>query len=308
VRLIAERYELRTRIGRGAMGEVWSAKDRETGLEVAVKLAQSWIANEPELVKRFEQEGKLLRRLKSPFICGLIDAGRTDDGVPYIVLERLTGETLETLLVREGYLSLRDAGKILEHVLAGLAAAHDAGVVHRDLSPANVFLHRAPNGKTTAKVVDFGIAKAADASSGAPRTGQKAMMGSLPWIAPEQLGDSAKAGPRADLYAAGAIFFHALTGRMPYGDAKGTALVVLKRERDPQTIDEATGEKWPTGVKTFLMKTMARNPGKRYASAEIALAALQQAMRGRAPALVVPEKPIESTPTLPVGERKPKIR
>lgn len=302
-RTIADRYELLARLGRGAMGEVWSARDRKTGADVAVKLAQSWAALEPELVLRFEQEGKLLKRLRSPFICALVDAGRTEKGTPFIVLERLTGETLEQLLEREGYLPLEEAGRLVDQVLQALVVAHDSGVVHRDLSPGNVFLHQGRDGQVIAKVVDFGIAKVDGATTGAPRTGSGATMGSLPYVAPEQLGDSAKAGPRADLYAAGTILFRALTGRMPYGDAKGTSLVVLKREHDPPTIDEATGEKWPASVRSFLTKTMARTPSKRYASAEIALAALREAMRGRAPRLAMPEKPLESTPTLTVGDR-----
>jgi serine/threonine-protein kinase len=307
-RIIADRYELETRIGRGAMGEVWAATDKKTGAPVAVKLAQLWAISEPELVARFEQEGKLLKRLRSPFICGLVDAGRRDDGVPYLVLERLTGETLEALLEREGYLSLVEAGRILEEVLQGLIVAHDAGIVHRDLSPSNVFMHRRRDGGVIAKLVDFGIAKASEAHTGAPRTGAKVTMGSIAYTAPEQLGDAAKAGPRADLYAAGTILFQALTGKLPYGDARGTQLVVLKREHDPPSIDEATGEKWPAGVSRFLTKTLARTPGKRYASAEIALAALREAMRGRAPPLAMPERPLESTPTLDVDDRRKRTR
>jgi eukaryotic-like serine/threonine-protein kinase len=307
-RIIAGRYELETRIGRGAMGEVWAATDRRTGAAVAVKLAQLWAISEPELVARFEQEGKLLKRLRSRYICSLVEHGRTDDDVPFIVLERLEGETLEALLEREGYLSLDEAGRILDEILQALCVAHDAGIVHRDLSPSNVFLHRGRDGHVVTKLVDFGIAKASEAGTGAPRTGNKVTMGSLSYTAPEQLGDAAKAGPRADLYAAGTIFFQALTGKLPYGDARATQLVVMKREHDPPTIDEATGEKWPAGVRTFLTKTIARTPGKRYASAEIALAALREAMRGRAPPLTMPERPIESTPTLDEPDRRRRTR
>lgn len=294
-RVLVERYELHERIGTGAMGEVWAATDLTTGDDVAVKMSQTWAADEPELVARFEREAKILKRIKSPFICSLVDAGRADD-VPYMVLERLQGETVEQLLDREGYLPLAEMARIADEILQALVVAHGAGVVHRDLSPANVFLHRARDGKTITKVLDFGIAKVADAS--APRTGNRATMGTLPYIAPEQLGDSAKAGPRADLYAVGTIVFRALTGQMPYGDAQGTTLVVLKREHEAPSIDEATGEKWPAALRTFLTKTMARVPAKRYPSAEIALAAWREAMLGKGPKLAVPDKPLDATPTL----------
>jgi serine/threonine-protein kinase len=304
-RIIANRFELVDRIGRGAMGEVWAAIDHHTNQDVAVKVAQPWSLSEPDLVARFEREGKLLRRIRSPFICSLVDAGRTENDVPYIVLERLVGETLDELLKRERYLSLEEVGKIADEILQALTVAHAAGIVHRDLSPSNVFLHRrrSPDDPSReeiiTKVLDFGIAKAEDTASS--RTGSSATMGSLPFAAPEQLGDSARAGPRADLYAVGTIVFYALAGRLPFGSARGTSLIVLKREHDPPTIDEVTGERWPAALRTFLVKTMARLPSKRYPSAEVALASLREALRGRGPALEPPETSPDAPSTLTVG-------
>ncbi len=298
-RVLAERYELHERIGSGAMGEVWAATDLETGDSVAVKMAQKWAAGEPELVARFEREGKLLRRIKSPFICSLLEAGRDGD-VPFMVLEKLEGENLDQLLEREGYLPMSEVGRIADEILQALVVAHGAGIVHRDLSPSNVFIHHRKDGKIITKVLDFGLAKVADTS--APRTASRTTMGSLPYVAPEQLGDSGKAGPRADLYALGTIAFRLLTGQMPYGDAQGTTLIVLKREHEAPSIDEATGEKWPAALRNFLGKTMARAAGKRYASAEIALVAWREAMRGKGPPLRMPDKPRDATATLTLGD------
>jgi len=282
------------------MGEVWSATDLRTGADVAVKLSHGWAASEPELLARFEREGKLLKRIKSPFICALVDFGRTAEGVPYMVLERLTGETLDQLLTREGYLPMAEVGRIADEILQALVVAHGAAIVHRDLSPANVFLHRTPDGKTLTKILDFGIAKVG--GTGGPSTASHVTMGTLAYVAPEQLGDSAKAGPSADLYAVGTLVFRALTGQMPYGAAKGTPLVVLKRETDVPSIDEATGEKWPAALRTFLAKTMARLPAKRYPSAEVALGAWRDAMRGKGPRLTAPEKPNEAPRTLTLDD------
>lgn len=303
-RVLAERYELHQRIGSGAMGEVWSATDRATGDDVAVKLSQSWAAIEPDLVARFEREGKLLKRIKSPFICSLIDSGRDPDEIPYMILERLNGETIEQLLGREGYLPLVEVGRIADEILQALVVAHGAGIVHRDLSPSNIFIHQMRDGRSITKVLDFGVAKTADAS--APRTASRATMGTLAYAAPEQLGDSAKAGPRADLYALGTLVFRALTGQLPYGDAQGTALLVLKREHEAATIDEATGEKWPAALRNFLAKTIARAPAKRYASANVALAAWREAMRGKGPRLAMPDKPLDATPTLTLDDQRGK--
>jgi serine/threonine-protein kinase len=304
--VLANRFQLDERIGRGAMGEVWSALDRRTRTEVAVKIAQAWSLEEPELVERFEREGELLERLRSPHICALIARGRTERGVPYLVLEKLDGETLDQLLQREQCLALDEVGRIGADVLAGLAAAHAAGVVHRDISPANVFLHRRKRQPPIAKLIDFGVAKAAGAS--VPRTTGRTTMGTLPFVAPEQLGDSARAGPRADLYAVGTIVFFALTGQLPFGGTTGTRLVTLKKEHEAPSIDEVTGETWPAAVKTFLAKTIARSPAKRYASAEVALAALQLAARGRAPALAIPEPPPGATATLTMQAKHPRGR
>lgn len=282
------------------MGEVWAATDLETGGPVAVKVARGLAATDPTLLQRFALESKVLRRIRSPHVCALIDAGSTVDGAMYMVLERLDGETLEALLERAGYLPLEEVGRIADEVLQALVVAHAAGVVHRDLSPSNIFLHTTRDGDPVTKVLDFGVAKAEDLAASVTMPGTT--IGSLPFVAPEQLGDAARAGPRADLYALGSIVFRALSGQMPYGDARGTALIVLKREHDPPTIDEATGETWPAALRAFLVRSTARAPSKRYGSAEIARAALREAVRGKGPRLSVPDGTRDVTRTLTLDE------
>lgn len=286
------------------MGEVWSAVDLTSGAPVAVKLALDWTMHEPELLQRFEREAKLLRRIRSPFVSALVDTGKTEQGLSFIVIERLTGETMEALLSREGYLSVAEAGRIVDDVLQALISAHDAGVVHRDLSASNVFLHRHDDGTTVTKVLDFGVAKLAEGSTSGKLTGKRGIVGALPYIAPEQLDDSATAGPRADLYAVGTLLFRAVSGKMPFGDAEGMRLVVLKREHDPPSIDEVTGEKWPAALRTFLTKMLSRQPSKRYTSAQVALSALRAAISARGPRLDLRTDAAETTVTLTISDKK----
>jgi serine/threonine-protein kinase len=297
--LIADRFELSEMIGRGAMGSVWSARDRRTGAEVAVKIARSLTAGDRGLRERFEQEGRLLRRLRSPFITAFVHAGSLEGDVPFVVIERLTGETVEALLDRERYLPLVDAAKIVDEVLQGLIVAHGAGIVHRDLGPANVFLHREPAETVVTKILDFGIAKdtARDlAGAATPLTANRTTMGSIVYVAPEQLGGSSRAGPRADLYAVGTLFFQLLSGRTPFGAARGGRLMLLKREHATPTIGEVTGERWPAALQTFLTKMTARSPSARYTSAEVALECLREAVGQRRP-LAIPPPSVDGLPT-----------
>ena len=284
------------------MGEVWAATDLETGEPVAVKVARGLAATDPTLLQRFSLESKVLRRIRSPHVCALVEAGTTADGAMYMVLERLNGETLEALLERAGYLPLEEVGRIADEVLQALVVAHAAGIVHRDLSPSNIFLHTKRDGDAVTKVLDFGVAKAEELLASVTLPGTT--IGSLPFVAPEQLGDAARAGSRADIYALGSIVFRALSGKMPYGEARGTALMVLKREHDPPTIDEATGESWPAALRAFLVKSTARAPSKRYGSAEIARAALREAVRGKGPRLALPEGHRDVTRTLTLDDSR----
>ena len=165
-------------------------------------------------------------------------------------------------------------GVVLAGAVLGLAAGPEGEKYRVAADERGVWSFVGPDGARITKVLDFGVAKADTTSVAGVATGSGATMGSLAYVAPEQIGGSATVGPRADLYALGTLLFRALTGRMPFGDAHGTRLFTLKREHDPPSIDEATGERWPVAVRTFLEKMLARSPSKRFASAEAALAAL----------------------------------
>jgi serine/threonine-protein kinase len=270
-------YRVQRLLGRGGMGEVWLSWDEAGQRDVAVKVLLPRAALKPDLVRRFEREATIASAIQSPFVCRLLDVGHTDDGAHLLVFEHLSGESLADRLKREQYLPFSEVGPIVEDVLGGLAAAHAAGVVHRDLKPGNIFLEHLgePGNRERAKILDFGISKLArrENEEEPTLTAFDATLGSFAYMAPEQVRGAARADERADIYALGAVAFRALAGRLPFEGATAAALVSLKLDRSAPSLAEATGERWPSGVERFLERTLSRDREARFASAEEALAA-----------------------------------
>ncbi|HTJ84705.1 MAG TPA: serine/threonine-protein kinase, partial [Polyangiaceae bacterium] len=168
------------------------------------------------------------------------------------------------------YLPFSEVGPILDDVLQGLAAAHAAGVIHRDLKPGNIFLEHLglPDRRERAKVLDFGIANLTRREKEEPTlTAFDATLGSFAYMAPEQIRGAARADERADVYAVGAVAFRALAGRLPFEGSSAAVLVSLKLDRNAPSLEEATGEKWPAGVERFLERALDRRREKRFSSA-----------------------------------------
>ena len=269
------RYSIEALLGRGGMGEVWRATD-DDGRKVALKVLLEKTARKPDLVKRFEREARIAESLRSPFVCELVRAGRSKSGELYLVLELLVGESLGDRLKREGYVGFGELAPIVDDVFEGLIAAHRLGVVHRDLKPANVFLSEDAEGRTRAKILDFGISKLLPRGrSGDERslTNFDATLGSFAYMAPEQVRGAARADERADIYAVGALTFRALAGRLPFESTSAAELVSAKMERDPPSLEEVTTERWPSAIEAFVHRSLARRREERFGSAAEAQAA-----------------------------------
>ncbi|GAA4243029.1 protein kinase domain-containing protein [Dactylosporangium darangshiense] len=207
-RLLSGRYELRSVIGRGGMAEVWLAVDGRLGRSVAVKILHHEGGADPSLPERFEREAHTAARLSHANIVAVYDVG-VDDGTPYLVMELIQGHSLADELAA-GPLDPRRAVRIAEHVCDALAAAHDAGVVHRDVKPANILI----GDEGRVKVCDFGIARINDRAQAA-LTAPATVIGTSAYMAPEQvLGEPVDA--RTDLYALGCVLYAMLTGRPPF--------------------------------------------------------------------------------------------
>ncbi|HEY3495156.1 MAG TPA: serine/threonine-protein kinase [Polyangiaceae bacterium] len=214
------RYRVLGLLGAGGMGSVYGVEHVELGKRFVLKALLSDLALRDDLVARLRNEQRALGRLEHPNIVAVTDAGMTSARVPYFVMERLEGETLGARLRRLGRLSVVEALRIGTGVLDGLAAAHEIGVVHRDIKPQNVFLIAGGH----AKILDFGIAKVAICA--AAITARGVAIGTPRYMSPEQASGEGVDG-RSDLYALGLVLFEAITGRGPFDDARDPNQLLL---------------------------------------------------------------------------------
>ncbi len=300
--LLDRRFLVRSLLARGGMGEVWVAEDKTTGAEVAVKTVRDTALAMPNVTQRFAREAEVLTRIDSPHVPELL-ATVTHDGKLHIVTERLIGETLEERLRRLRVMTLHELRPILVQILVGLSAAHAAGVIHRDLKPENVFLVvKGP--KETTKIIDFGVSRALGDDDAEGLTTEGATLGSLGYVAPEQLANPSTVDGRADVYAVGVIAFRALTGALPFPEKTGLGLLALKRDFEAPTLDEATGTTWPADVRAWVARSLAREPGARWPDADAARLALLELGRirielPRAPAIGADDADVTSTMARP---------
>jgi eukaryotic-like serine/threonine-protein kinase len=295
--LIGRTYRVENLLGQGGMGEVYSAVG-PSGETVALKVLHERAQQDRDLVARFQRESEIAAQVKSPYVAGIVGAGKERDGRLWIAFEKLEGEGLDTRLKREQYLAFADVACIVRDTLLGLEAAHAAGVVHRDIKPANLFIETLANANGTAalsrsgqsrvmgfpaaertRILDFGVSKLGKGGKDKNEpslTAVDATLGSFAYMAPEQVRGSARCDARADLYAVGAVCFRALAGRLPFEGINAIMLLALKMERNPPTLKSVTGDDWPAIAEQFLQRIMARNREERYPDARTASSAWQQ--------------------------------
>lgn len=266
-------YTLGAVLGRGAMGEVYRARSEE-GAEVALKVLSAASAQDPELRARFAREKELTTSLSSPHLVRGLGAGELPDGAPYLLLELLEGKDLAALLRQRRQLSLGEAVTLAAQVSEGLAAAHAAGVVHRDLKPQNLFLAESEGGPCW-KVLDFGVA-GLDASSGTLT--RQTVVGTPGYMSPEQA-EGLPVDARSDVFSLGAVLFRALTGRPPFAGEDTPRVLYAIVYKAPPAPRELAPE-LPEDVDRVLALALAKRPSERFATAEELARALADAARG----------------------------
>jgi serine/threonine protein kinase len=272
--LLASRYLIKKRLGKGAMGQVYLATDQNLQTrQVAVKTVRPHLLSgedmqEGEAIARFEREARTAASIRHPNVVDVNDFGQSPEGIFYLVMEYVQGETLHHLLRREGTLNLQRTVAVLQQIAAGVEAAHEHGILHRDLKPANVFLMK--TGKTSrgdgfVKVGDFGLAKIIDDAVAENISGSgpasQGIIGTPDYMAPEQMQPGTKLGPPADIYALGTIAFHMLGGRPPFiGDL--TQLIMQKMMNDPPRLSTLRTD-LPADVDKAVAHALARDPAAR---------------------------------------------
>ena len=279
---VGGKYRLARLIGEGAMGAVWSAVNERTEREVAIKLV-SCSAVSTDLRHRLLREARACGRIRHPNVVELYDVGETEQGDPFLVMERLAGETLEQRIDREGRLPVDDAARIALEIALALRAAHDARIVHRDLKPANVFLHQAPDAfQPVVKVVDFGVSKILSPTE-ASSTVTGSAVGTPAYMSPEQARGERDVDHRADLWALGVVLFELLTGTRPFlGETPYTVVAAILSGPIPR-VSEVVGHVSPL-LDDLVHGCLQRSVAERIASADEIVAALR-AFRGEADSL-----------------------
>jgi serine/threonine-protein kinase len=264
--VLSRRWKLTKKLGQGGMGEVYAAAPVAGGPPVAVKVLRAEFLLEPQVLSRFIEEGRTCTRLIHPNIVRVFECVKAEDGSPFIVMELLEGVPLSAYTANGGRVPVPQAVPILHGILAGLAAAHAAGVIHRDLKPDNVFLTRDSEGTFVAKLLDFGVAKVMDAAGGmGNRTKTGMLLGTPAYMSPEQVKNAKDVDPRADLWSAGVMFYEMLTGRcaFPAPTEFGRLTAVLTVEPPPAEVVDPTLSPFAS----FLARSLKKNRDERFATA-----------------------------------------
>jgi len=290
-------YEIVARVGTGGMGAVFEAKHPVIGKRVAIKVLHPAFAQDSKTLERFVNEARVVNAIGHPAIVDIFSFGKTEEGMPYFVMEFLRGHSVHDVLEKEGVLSIGRAIELCCQLFEVLAKAHAVGVVHRDLKPQNLFIEEGPNG-TRLRVLDFGIAKSMTPELGQQLTGS-AILGTPGYMAPEQI-NSEPIGPRTDLYAAGAVLFEMVTGRAVFSGSN-VGQLLLKALHDDAPRATSVRPELPPPLDAFIARLLSRAPEGRPASASAALEELK-----RLQATFEEEGSAETRATLPLlGDRRP---
>jgi len=269
------RYEFLGTIGAGGMAVIYKARQTILNKLVAIKTLHAHLVT-PKAIRRFQIEGKVASTLQHPNIIAIHDFGMTNNGVPYMVMDYVEGETLAELIGKGTEISTTRFIDLFKQVVSGLSHAHRKGVLHRDIKPSNIMLGKSDTGADQVRIMDFGIAKLlSDSESGFPhltKTGDA--IGSPSYMSPEQ----AKGGvldQRSDLYSLGCVMYEVLSGTPPFSGRSSLETMMMHMNQQPPTITEASlGRQVDPALEQLVMKLLQKDPAERYQSMDDVASAL----------------------------------
>jgi len=263
-----EKYRLEARLGGGGMGTVYRATHLLIDRPVALKVLSQRFVGDETAQQRFRREARAAGRMQHPNAVSVTDFGTTADGYLYIVMELLEGHTLRDVLMREGPLDVARAVSIMLQTSAAVAAAHDAGLIHRDLKPGNIFIAQRADTVAVVKVLDFGVAKFAVEEQAdddyQTLTQVGALIGTPRYMSPEQCSGSGPVTPASDVYSLGIILYEMLSGATPFNAETPLAIVFRQVSEPPPPLPESVPQK----LRAIVERALAKDPMKRFANAE----------------------------------------
>src|SRR5215510_10212797 len=256
------RYRIEEFAGKGGMSVVYKARHEIGQYVVAVKVLDPALASDPRILEIFLKEARNTATLDHPSIIRIKDVDQTADGWAYLVMEWLDGTMLDDELFEEGAFSVERAAGMLDQICAAVEHAHGRGIIHRDLKPGNIMLVKDEQDEETIRILDFGIAKALDATFGT----NTQISGTYNYTSPEQLTKGAMIDRRADIYSLGIILYQVLTGDLPFDADSMPELVKLHSEAAPRPLRQVKPE-IPQAIEDVVLKALSKKPADRYPSA-----------------------------------------
>lgn len=268
--LVGQRYRIVRHLGSGGMGEVYEVQHTTLGRHFAVKLLKQSLAAQSALLSRFRTEVKSMARLHSDHVVQVFDSGQLANGSPYFAMELLKGADLKTILEQVGSLAPHRAVRLMLNACWGLRTVHEAGLVHRDIKPGNLFVTRTDSGGERCVILDFGVTKTDETT----HTHQGQLVGTLRYMAPEQL-ESGSVDARTDLYSLGVVLYQCLAGRPPHSEDTIERLVYSIMNKDPVPLAKLCPG-IPSELSSLVQRSVARRAADRFADADSMARALAQ--------------------------------
>ena len=282
--VIADRYHIVKKLGEGGMGAVYLGEHVKMGRKSAIKVMAASMSQDPDAISRFNREAANASRISHVNVCQVYDFGETPEGLIYLAMEFIEGKSLKDVIEEEGALNAVRAASILKQSAEALQAAHDLGIVHRDIKPDNIMVVKARDGSDVVKVVDFGIARAV----GGDESGQKVtktglVVGTPEYMSPEQLSGD-KLDGRSDIYSLALVLYRMLTGELPFKADSAQEVMIKRLTDDPLPLEEARPDlSFPPKLQLVMNNALARMPAERYQSASEFGRDTMDAVAGMAP-------------------------